>query len=105
EADRVLKILRQHEDQYHAIDTEVRGWTPEVTPYGHGEVVCFSIFVGPNVDFGSGAQLLVDNMDEDGNLRGLVEHFREYFEDPGIKKVFQNYAFDRAILLNHGCRV
>ncbi|OLP86630.1 cGMP-dependent protein kinase, isozyme 2 forms cD5/T2 [Symbiodinium microadriaticum] len=77
-------------DQYHAIDTEV---------------VCFSIFVGPHVDFGSGAQLLVDNMDEDGNLRGLVEHFQEYFEDPGIKKVFQNYAFDRAILLNHGCRV
>jgi len=111
EAERVMKILMGAKEKcagrirYHAVDTEVRGWSPSLSPYGNGEVICFSIFCGPDLDFGNGEQLFVDNLDKDGNLRGLVEYFRPYFEDPDVKKVFQNYAFDRAMLLNHGCRV
>jgi len=104
EASNVLKVLKSltEEDRYHAIDTEVKGWLPKLTPYGHGEVTCFSIYCGDDVDFGTGPRLWVDNMGMDGESRGLVECFREYFEDPSLKKVFQNYSFDRAMLFNEG---
>eukprot|EP00933_Yihiella_yeosuensis_P071003 TRINITY_DN79179_c0_g1_i1.p1 TRINITY_DN79179_c0_g1~~TRINITY_DN79179_c0_g1_i1.p1 ORF type:complete len:1175 (+),score=249.68 TRINITY_DN79179_c0_g1_i1:211-3735(+) len=107
EAERVLKILLslRGPQRFHALDTETRNWKPGLSPYGHGEVICWSIYCGDDVDFGSGPRLWIDNMGEDGVLRGFVEFFKEYLEDPGIQKVFQNYAFDRAIFFNHGCTI
>ncbi|CAJ1398173.1 unnamed protein product [Effrenium voratum] len=107
DADAALKILMQLRQPgvFHAIDTEVQGWSPGRTPYGHGEVICWSIYCGDQVDFGSGPRLFIDNLDEEGQLRGLVEYFKDYLEDPDIPKVFQNYSFDRAQFVNHGCRV
>ena len=37
-----------------------------------GQVICWSIYCGDQVDFGSGPRLFIDNLDEDGKgLRGL----------------------------------
>jgi len=108
EAERVLQILLslRSTERFHAIDTETRGWERSMTQYGHGEVICWSVYCGDDVDFGSGPRLWVDNMDPaSGQLRGLVEYFRSYLEDPDIQKVFQNYSFDRAMFFNHGIRV
>merc|ERR1719410_1284557 len=44
-------------------------------------------------------------MDKDGNMQNMVEAFRPYLEDPGTKKVFHNYSFDRAMFLNEGINV
>lgn len=107
EAQEVLKVLEELRgpERYHAIDTEVRGWEPALSPYGHGEIICFSIYCGDDVNFGSGPRLWVDNLNEDGTLRDLVECFREYLEDEGIQKVLHNYSFDRAMFLNAGVHV
>lgn len=107
EAKKVMaKLLSLKEaGRFHAIDTEVRGWEPNFSPYLYGEVICWSIYCGDDVDFGNGPRIFIDNMDEDGNLRGLVEYFKPYLEDPDIPKVFQNFSFDRAMLLKHNCDV
>jgi len=105
EAKKVMAKLLSLEGRFHAIDTEVRGWEPTLSPYLHGEVICWSIYCGDDVDFGNGPRIFIDNMDEDGKLRGLVEYFKPYLEDPDIPKVFQNYSFDRAMLLKHNCDV
>lgn len=105
EADMVLEKLFTLTDRYHAIDTEVRGWTPGTSPYLKGEVFCWSIYCGDDVDFGNGPRLFINNLNEDGSLKGLVEYFKKYLEDPKISKVFQNYSFDRAQFFRHGCRV
>lgn len=105
EADKVMDKLLNLKDSVHAIDTEVRGWDPDLSPHLHGEIICWSIYCGDDVDFGNGPRLFIDNLDEDGQLRGLVEHFKRYLEDPEIPKVFQNYSFDRAMFLKHGCDV
>ncbi len=41
----------------------------------------------------------MDNMDAS---EGLLEEFRQWFADPGTKKVWHNYGFDRHVLYNHG---
>eukprot|EP00435_Cladocopium_sp_Y103_P068638 s438_g31.t3 len=107
EAEKVMaKLLSLKEaGRFHAIDTEVRGWEPTLSPYLHGEVICWSIYCGDDVDFGNGPRIFIDNMDEDGKLRGLVEYFKPYLEDPDIPKVFQNFSFDRAMLLKHNCDI
>lgn len=104
EAKQVLEVLQgpRCRHRYHAIDTEVRGWRTDKSPYGHGEIVCFSIFCGDDVDFGNGPCLFVDNLDQDG---GMVRFFQEYLEDPCVKKVFHNFAFDRAMFFNEGVSV
>jgi len=105
EAERVLGILLGLRDRYHAVDTETRGWEPGLPTYGHGEIICFSVYCGDDVDFGGGPRLFVDNLDEGGEQRGMVERFRRYLEDPGIRKVFHNYSFDRAMFFNEGVSV
>ncbi|CAK0902367.1 unnamed protein product [Prorocentrum cordatum] len=92
-------------DRIHAVDTEVRGWSPGQTPYGNGEVICFSVYCGDDVDFGDGPRLWVDNLCENGHSRDLLWRFRDYFENPKIRKVFHNYAFDRAMFVNEGLSV
>ena len=37
---------------YHAVDTEVSHIeVADQTPVGHGNVICFSVFCGPDVNF------------------------------------------------------
>lgn len=105
EAEPVLDVLMGLEDRYHAIDVETVEWEPGQSVYGHGRVVCFSVYCGDDVDFGSGPRLWVDNMDRDGSFRGVLERFRGYLEDPRLKKVFHNYSFDRAMFHNEGISV
>jgi len=106
EAAEVIQKLRGvYKDRVHAVDTEVRNWKPGQTPHGNGEVICFSVYCGDDVDFGTGPRLWVDNLDERGNNRGLMEYFREYIEDAGIRKVFHNYSFDYAQFGNEGLSV
>jgi len=107
EAKQVVKILRSSpvRDLVHAVDTEVMGWEPGISPYDAGQVFCFSIYCGEGVDFGNGGRLFVDDLDANKKRRGLVQIFKEYFEDAGIKKVFHNYGFDRAQLFREGVDV
>jgi len=107
DAQRVLDILMSlPKDCHHAIDTETRNWELGVSPYLCGEVICWSIYCGPDVDFGNGPRLWINNLDQkEMKLKGFVEFFKDYLEDPSIKKVFQNYAFDRAMFFAHGIRV
>jgi len=109
EARRVLKILLDNtgtEDRpmYHACDTEVAYISvADQTPVGHGQVTCFSVFIGPDVNFapkgeGKRSLLWVDT------LRGgdeVWDVFKEYFENPNVKNVWHNYSFDRHVVENH----
>mmetsp|Transcript_23638 Transcript_23638/g.55105 ORF Transcript_23638/g.55105 Transcript_23638/m.55105 type:complete len:815 (+) Transcript_23638:57-2501(+) len=104
-AKRAVAKLRKYTDRFHAVDTEVLGWNPGVSPYQKGTVFCFTIYCGDDVDFGSGPRLFVDDLRADGTTRGLLKIFREYFEDADIKKVFHNYSFDRAQLCRQGIHV
>eukprot|EP00913_Durusdinium_trenchii_P011032 g10356.t1 len=88
----VLEKLFTLTDRYHAIDTEVRGWTPGTSPYLKGEVFCWSIYCGDD------ERLIASCSYANGWMP-------RYLEDPKISKVFQNYSFDRAQFFRHGCRV
>ena len=111
DAKRVLKILMDNVGDadrpvYHAIDTEVSHIeVADQTPVGHGNVTCFSVYCGPDVDFspnpgvGKPKTLLwVDTMTlgDDG-----WEVFRPYFESGDVKKAWHNYSFDRHVIENH----
>ena len=129
EAKRVFKILMDNVGDadrpvYHAVDTEVSHIdVSDQCPVGHGRVTCFSVYCGPDVDFGAGATrakksnvgkgskpddsksnkpktlLWVDTMtlgDEGWRI------FKPYFESADVKKVWHNYGFDRHVIENHG---
>lgn len=56
------------------------------TPVDHGEIICFSIYSGPNANFGSGKSCIwVDVLD--GGGKEILLQFAPFFEDPLIKKV------------------
>lgn len=56
------------------------------TPVDHGEIICFSIYCGPEADFGDGKSCIwVDVLDGGGSW--LLATFKPFFEDPSIKKV------------------
>eukprot|EP00747_Dinoflagellata_sp_TGD_P086027 gnl/TRDRNA2_/TRDRNA2_163120_c1_seq1.p1 gnl/TRDRNA2_/TRDRNA2_163120_c1~~gnl/TRDRNA2_/TRDRNA2_163120_c1_seq1.p1 ORF type:complete len:191 (-),score=40.61 gnl/TRDRNA2_/TRDRNA2_163120_c1_seq1:16-588(-) len=99
DAKRVVKELKRLSalGRPHAWDTETAGLTVGMeSPVNHGNVVCATCFCGDDVDFGSGPRLLVDNS---GPAAGLLKkHFKSYFEDSSIKKIFHNYSFDRHML-------
>jgi len=107
EAEKVLRKLMtlREEGRYHAVDTETKDWEPGLPMYGNGKIICFSIYCGDDVDFGSGPRIWVDNMDASGNLTCVLDCFRKYLEDPGLKKVFHNYSFDRAMFHNAGITI
>lgn len=89
-----------HSQRYHAWDTETIDVDPnETSPVGHGRVICLSAFCGPQIDFGNGPRLWIDNY---GDAEGTLELFKSYFESAEIPKVWHNYSFDRAVLFNHG---
>lgn len=99
----VVDTLYKYKDRIHAWDTETTNVNiKEESPVGNGIVLCASAFVGPEVDFGSGPKLFIDNY---GESTGVLDVFKDYFEDPSIFKVWHNYGFDRHIIYNHGINV
>jgi hypothetical protein len=68
------------------------------SPVGNGRIICASIFAGPDLDFGNGPRIWIDNLD---GAAGTLELFRPYFEDASIRKVWHNYGFDRHVFWNH----
>jgi hypothetical protein len=104
EAERVLKILQDcDESVLHACDTEVMAIDlKEVGPVGNGYVTCLSIYSGPDIDYGNGPSLWIDNLD---HACGILQLFRPWLENERFKKVWHNYGFDRHVLWNEGINV
>ena len=112
EAKRVLRILRQLKDRFHAWDTET--YDLEIKkegPVGKGKILCATAFCGPDIDFGNGPSkrfsltpigLFVDNYED---AEGVLNVFTDYFRSGVHLKVFHNYGFDRHVLFNHGIDV
>ena len=65
-------------------------------------MICASIYCGPKHNFGSGSRIWIDNLDE---ANGTLQYFKEYLEDPTIKKVFHNYSFDCHEFHNEGIEI
>ena len=115
DAEDVVRRLMALEDDgcplYHAVDTEVlsaasrllrrvlalkhmtRSCALQVsdidvtkeTPVGHGKVTCFSVYCGPQMDFGGGkARLWVDVLK---GGREVLHAFKPYLESETILKV------------------
>ena len=60
------------------------------TPVGHGKVTCFSVYCGPQMDFGSGkARLWVDVLK---GGREVLHAFKPYLESETILKVRQAHG-------------
>jgi hypothetical protein len=51
---------------------------------GNGRVICASVYSGPDVDFGNGPYLWIDNIDKADGVLGM---FKPFFEDAAVKKV------------------
>ncbi|XP_010060415.2 DNA polymerase I A, chloroplastic/mitochondrial [Eucalyptus grandis] len=100
----VRKLTNQYKHLVHACDTEVAEIdVKQATPVDHGEITCFSIYSGPQADFGNGKSCIwVDVLD--GGKELLLE-FEAFFKDPDIKKVWHNYSFDSHIIENYGIKV
>ncbi|KAK3189169.1 hypothetical protein Dsin_028730 [Dipteronia sinensis] len=101
----VTKLTGQYRHWVHACDTEVAKIdVKQETPIDHGEVICFSIYSGPEADFGDGKSCIwVDVLDSGGSA--LVKEFAPFFEDPAIKKVWHNYSFDNHVIENYGIKL
>eukprot|EP00548_Thalassiothrix_antarctica_P001314 CAMPEP_0194144630 /NCGR_PEP_ID=MMETSP0152-20130528/13659_1 /TAXON_ID=1049557 /ORGANISM="Thalassiothrix antarctica, Strain L6-D1" /LENGTH=1070 /DNA_ID=CAMNT_0038844571 /DNA_START=92 /DNA_END=3301 /DNA_ORIENTATION=+ len=105
EAQIVLEKLKNaSKDLFHACDTEVMDIDlKRVGPVGNGYVTCASIYSGPDFDYGlgdgPGTVLWIDNLDDSV---GILQEFKEWFEDPNHLKVWHNYGFDRHVLWNEG---
>ena len=56
------------------------------------------MFGGPEIDFGlgegKGSVLWIENINDSA---GLLQEFKEWFEDTKYKKVWHNYGFDRCL--------
>lgn len=108
QADVVLEKLKQADASvFHACDTEVMAIDlKEVGPVGNGYVTCVSIYSGPDFDYGlgdgPGTVLWIDNLDDSC---GLLQKFKEWFEDEKHQKVWHNYGFDRHVMWNEGIDV
>lgn len=103
-AQHALSVLRSlPANTFHACDTETTGIdVKRQSPVGNGRVICASIYSGPDVDFGAGPQLWIDNLD---SASGTLDLFAPWLQDPEVEKVWHNYSFDRHVLFNHGIRV
>ncbi|CAD8076713.1 unnamed protein product [Paramecium primaurelia] len=103
DAKRVIDILNKYKKQPHAWDTETIDIdVKSETPINRGKLICASAFAGPEVNFGNGPRLFIDNFAQNSDLIML---FKEYFEDEKILKIWHNYGFDKHIFGNHGINV
>ncbi|KAF4038940.1 DNA polymerase family A [Phytophthora infestans] len=103
-ARRVLQKLEElGPNHFHACDTEVAQIDVKaVGPVGNGVVTCLSLYSGPDVDYGNGPYVWVDNLD---SAEGTLQLFKEFLESKNYLKVWHNYSFDRHVLFNHGINV
>ncbi|CAK9150260.1 unnamed protein product [Ilex paraguariensis] len=101
----VSMLTNQYRHLVHACDTEVAKIdVKQETPVDHGEVICFSIYSGPEANFGNGKSCVwVDVLD--GGGRSLLAEFAPFFEDSSIRKVWHNYSFDNHVIENYGLKV
>ncbi|KAL5126368.1 DNA polymerase I A, chloroplastic/mitochondrial [Glycine soja] len=102
----VAKMLTtKYRHLIYACDTEVAKIdVKQETPVDHGEITCFSIYCGPEADFGGGKSCIwVDVLD--GGGKEILEKFAEFFSDSSIKKVWHNYSFDCHVIENYGFKV
>lgn len=74
----------------------------ENSPVGNGKIISAQAFCGPDVDFGNGPRLFIDNF---GTNYENIQIFKEYFENSEYLKSWFNYGFDRHIFYNHGIDV
>ncbi|KAK7305074.1 hypothetical protein VNO77_42973 [Canavalia gladiata] len=105
-AEEVAKMLTvNYRHLIHACDTEVSKIdVKQETPVDHGEIICFSIYSGPEADFGGGKSCIwVDVLD--GGGKEILNKFAEFFQDSSIKKVWHNYSFDCHVVQNYGFKV
>jgi len=109
EAKIVMERLMSAESEkaIHACDTEVMEIDlKNVGPVGNGYVTCASIYSGPDFDYGlgdgPGTALWIDNLDD---AFGVLQCFKEFFEDERFKTVWHNYGFDRHVMWNEGIDV
>eukprot|EP00980_Cylindrotheca_fusiformis_P015853 scaffold4637_cov128-Cylindrotheca_fusiformis.AAC.24 len=98
------KLMNADRTILHACDTEVMDINlKEVGPIGNGYVTCASVYSGPDFDYGlgdgPGSTLWIDNLDD---ACGILQEFKEWFEDPTCFKVWHNYGFDRHVMWNEG---
>uniref|UniRef100_A0A7S4EZM0 DNA-directed DNA polymerase family A palm domain-containing protein n=1 Tax=Chrysotila carterae TaxID=13221 RepID=A0A7S4EZM0_CHRCT len=102
DAKAAVAVLKQHNDLMHACDTEVAGLDLKRSPIGQGQVICISIYSGPDIDFGhgKGQALWIDTTRSE-----VMDEFREWLNDENALKVWHNYGFDRHVLWNHGVDV
>lgn len=79
DADKALKVLLSLKGRATAWDTETIDLdVKSETPINRGRMICCSAYAGPDVDFGNGPRLFIDNFCHNSDL---VLRFREYFED------------------------
>ncbi|KAI9906221.1 hypothetical protein PsorP6_004573 [Peronosclerospora sorghi] len=103
-ARRVLEKIEQlGPNHFHACDTEVSQIDVKaVGPVGNGIVTCLSLYSGPDVDYGNGPYVWVDNLD---SAEGTLQYFKEFLECKRHLKIWHNYSFDRHVLFNHNIDV
>jgi hypothetical protein len=95
QAQKVIEILKKYPKRVHAWDTETINVDPtKESVIGKGNIICASAFIGPDVDFGNGPRLFIDNY---ADAEGVIMEFQEYLEDPTYFKSWHNYGFDRHI--------
>lgn len=103
DARRVIDILKSFPERVHAWDTEtINIDAKEESPVGHGTIICASVFAGPDIDFGNGPRIFIDNY---ADAEGTIMEFKDYLENPKFLKCWHNYSFDRHIFFNHGINV
>lgn len=100
----VHKLTNEYRHLIHGCDTEVSKIdVKQETPVDHGEIICFSIYSGKDVDYGNGKTCIwVDVLDGGGN--DILAEFAPFFEDSSIKKVWHNYSFDSHVVENYGIK-
>jgi len=103
EARQMLDVLKKYPNHPFACDTEVADIdVRKVGPVGNGDVICISIYGGPDIEFQKGfpgQTLWVDNLDLS---EGVLSEFSEWFKDPQYKTVWHNFGFDKHVLRNEG---
>jgi len=71
--------LKKYPERIAAWDTETIGIDPKMeSPVGKGQVICASVFIGPDVNFGNGPRLIIDNF---ADAEGTLLEFKAYLED------------------------
>lgn len=92
EAEQAMNVLRVHRERaVFAVSVEAADVDGHVWP------LCFSIYGGPDIDFGDGPRLWVDlHSDGKPSHRQEVMHvFLEFFEDASFQKVYHNFGEER----------